>query len=135
MKSLLVKGAIETVIAVYGTLRDGEGNDHYLKRDGVEFLGNAETVPEFTMRNMSGFPIVVTEGKTPIKIEVYKITNQQTLHDIFRLEHYTGRRNHPDNWYNTTDIDTPFGKAEMFVMSPERYPSLRVIPSGDWKNR
>lgn len=124
------------LIAVYGTLRDGCGNDHYMKKEGVTFLGNAETKPEFTMLSAGGFPIVKTEGDTKIQLEVYRVENENALAGIFRLEHYTGRRDDPNNWYNTTNVETPYGTAEMFVQAPEKCRgSLPVITSGDWLKR
>lgn len=124
-----------TLLAVYGTLRAGCGNDHYLKHPSVELLGEAKTVPQFTMTSMGGFPVVKTEGNNSIQIEVYKVSDSSVLKKVDRLEGYTGIRDHKDNWYNTVDVETPFGKAKMYVMSPDRYPNLPVIESGDWKKR
>jgi gamma-glutamylcyclotransferase (GGCT)/AIG2-like uncharacterized protein YtfP len=106
-----------------------------MQQDGVKLLGSTETAPAFTMTSMGGFPIVKTFGKTPIQIEVYEVTSRNALDRINRLEGYSGKRGHSSNWYNTVDVDTPYGQAEMFIMSPEQYPHLQVIESGDWLKR
>ena len=51
------------------------------------------------------------------------------------MEGYSGVRNHPQNSYDTIDIDTPWGKANMFVMDTERGTEEDIIKNGDWNNR
>lgn len=117
-------------IAVYGTLRRGEGN-HYLIRNG-NYLGSINTEPSFTMYDNGGFPFVFNAGNTSITVEIFEI-DSNTLKNVYSLEGYSGIRNHHTNWYDTVDIKTPWGDAEMFICKREK--NLKVIQSGDWKNR
>lgn len=115
-------------IAVYGTLKEGYGNHHYIA--GAKYLGDCVTEPEYNMHSMGGFPGVTKGGTTPITIEVYEVEDEEMLRDIYSLEGYTGRRDADANWYDTTLVDTPYGEAEMFYFKqPLNRP---VISSGVW---
>jgi len=118
-------------IAVYGTLRQGEGNHHRI--ESGKLLGTCLTPKGFTMFDNGGFPFVFPEGNGSIKIEVFEVTDEQVIRSIYRLEGYTGIRNHPNNWYDTVDVDTEFGTAIMFVSKAR--PQLPIIKSGDWKHK
>jgi gamma-glutamylcyclotransferase (GGCT)/AIG2-like uncharacterized protein YtfP len=115
------------LIAVYGTLKAGYHNHSLLKK--AEFVGDFVTQPQYTMYSFGGFPAVGTHGNTPITTEIYRVTNEQ-LGKVYSLEGYTGNRGDADNWYDTVEIDTPFGNAEMFVMH-DQLPN-KVITSGIW---
>ena len=114
-------------VAVYGTLKRGHGN-HRVMGDS-KFLGTHVTDPAYTMYSTGGFPIVCTHGDTAIHVEVFEV-EKGNLQRIYSLEGYTGIRNHKDNWYNTVEIQTPYGQAEMFVMSETKH--LTKIESGLW---
>lgn len=62
-----------TNVAVYGTLKRGEGADQFLK--GCNFLGHGRTVEPFVMRNTGGFPVVLREPgeKATIMVEAYAV--------------------------------------------------------------
>lgn len=119
------------LIGVYGTLRKGCGNHRVM--GSSELLGTVVTNPSFTMFNNGGFPFVFPSGETPITLEIYNVSDQGTLRDIYGLEGYTGERNHPRNWYDTVDVETEFGTAEIFVC--KNPPNLPVVASGDWTKR
>lgn len=127
----------KVLFAVYGTLRRGHGNYQYLLEGNSTFLGEHITEPKFTMYTTGGFPIVATEGETPIHIEVFEVTDPETIHGVNQLEGFSGVKNSPDNWYDTITVDTPYGPAEMFYQSPEKISSrsMRVIESGNWNDR
>lgn len=116
------------LIAVYGTLKRKHGNHRVMGNS--EFLGEHLTDPKFTMLSTGGFPIVITKGDTPIKIEVFKVPDEQ-INRINNLEGYLGTRGHPDNWYDTIDVETPYGLAEMFVMDENPH-NLPIVASGEW---
>lgn len=122
-----MKFEVNSLVAVYGTLRKNNGN-HQIIND-QEHLGTFITDPKYTMFTMGGFPGVLLNGDSEIVIEVYKIDNQQSLERLDRLEGYP-------SFYNRTVIDTPYGRAWMYYLdndndeySADLYPR---IESGDW---
>lgn len=119
------------LIGVYGTLRKGCGN-HRIMGDS-KLLGTVVTSAKFTMYNNGHFPYVYPKGKTPLTLEIYNVEDQNTLRHIYGLEGYTGERNNPKNWYDTVDVETEFGLAEIFVCkTPQKLP---IVESGDWTKR
>jgi gamma-glutamylaminecyclotransferase len=54
-------------VFVYGTLKRGCCNHHYLK--GHRFLGDASTQPEYAMYDLGGYPGMVEDFSQPISIE------------------------------------------------------------------
>ncbi len=118
---------MERLLAVYGTLRKGQSN-HYILEDS-EFLGITETDPIFTLYTNGFFPCLY-HGVNKVIIEVYRITDPQIAFNIDQLEGFSGRRNNPLNWYDITDINTPWGLAEIFIYKTK--PALPAIITGDW---
>lgn len=116
------------LIAVYGTLKKGRSNHRVMGNS--KFLGTHVTEPKFTMYNNGGFPYVYNQGDTPITIEVFEVTSEDTSNWINSLEGYTGTRDHPRNWYDTVDVETPYGTAEMFITKTPK--NLSIVTSGIW---
>lgn len=116
------------LLAVYGTLKQNKGNHHYLKN--AKYLGTCVTEPDYTMYSMGGFPAVTLNGQTPITLEVYAVDDEKIVDDINMLEGYSGVRNHPRNWYDTVDVKTPFGSAEMYYFKNK--PNNNLVPDGNW---
>lgn len=116
------------IMAVYGTLKQGFGNNHLLER--AKYLGEAFTTPEYTMYSLGGFPTIVKNGNTSIKIEVYEVEDPTAIN---RLEGFTGEKNSPSNWYNTETIATPYGDAEMFVFDKPPQRHINIVESGVWE--
>ena len=114
-------------LSVYGTLKQGEGNHHFLRNS--KLLGEFVTSPNYTMYSMGGFPAVTPEGDTPITCEVYDV-HEKDLPGIYRLEGYSGIKNDPNNWYDCVTLDTPFGQADMFVFKTK--PNRLTIKNGIW---
>lgn len=122
----------KAIFAVYGTLRQGWGN-HRILQGKSKLLGTHVTEPAYTMYSLGGFPAVTKDGTTPITIEVYEVEDPQTIERVHNLEGYTGEPDHPDNWYDVTPVETPYGVANMFYFkNPPKHG--RQIESGDWKN-
>jgi gamma-glutamylcyclotransferase (GGCT)/AIG2-like uncharacterized protein YtfP len=123
--------------AVYGTLRKGHGNYRWCLQGKSEFLGEIKTPAQFTMVGKgAGFPYVLPLGDTPIVVEIYRVTDKQVIQSINSLEGYTGQRGHSSNWYNTCDVDTPWGLANMFINESIKNPDpSRIIETGDWNNQ
>lgn len=117
-------------LAVYGTLKKGEHNDNFLKNS--KFLGEFVTSPNFTMYNLGGFPAVVPEGNTSIHCEIYEL-NPLDKNGVYRLEGYTGIKNDERNFYDCIEIETHFGKAEMFIFNFKPTNYLSILKTGIWK--
>lgn len=115
------------LLAVYGTLKKNYGNHVFLKN--AKYLGTHITEPKYTMYSMGGFPTVTLEGNTPITLEIYSVDKETKKH-INMLEGYTGKRNSDENWYDTTDVDTPWGTAEMYYFKNK--PNNMIVPDGNW---
>lgn len=136
MATRLEDGSI--LYAVYGTLRKGNGNNRLFENEFSEYLGTIKTEPKFTMYGKgAGFPYVTEDGTTAITVEVYKVTDDRVANRVNGLEGYTGERNNPRNWYDTVEIQTPWGIANMFTMNGirDRKNSNFIIETGDWKDR
>jgi gamma-glutamylcyclotransferase (GGCT)/AIG2-like uncharacterized protein YtfP len=119
-----------SLVAVYGTLRAGGGNNAYFLEE-AEFKGEFLSAPEFSMFSLGGFPGVKKEGQTSIKLEVYAVDENEAA-NIDALEGYEpGREPH---FYDKQEIETPWGVAGIYIyVRPTEYRD--VVESGDWLNR
>jgi gamma-glutamylaminecyclotransferase len=70
-------------VFVYGSLRRGQGN-HAVIQAGT-FVGEARTLPRFTLYNLGPFPALVSDGNTAVVGELYEV-DEQTLGRLDRLE-------------------------------------------------
>lgn len=120
---------MDKLLAVYGTLKKGHGNHHYMGNS--QLLGEHRTEPNFTMRSMGGFPAVSLNGQTSIHVEVYKVNDKQTLSHINSLEGYRGVKDDPNNWYDVHSIETPYGEADLYYFKDEPT-HLPIVESGSW---
>jgi gamma-glutamylcyclotransferase (GGCT)/AIG2-like uncharacterized protein YtfP len=118
------------LLSVYGSLKKGFHN-HPILRD-AKFLGTHVTNPEFTMYSLGAYPAITRSGNTAIHVEIYEV-DESTLRRVYRLESYSGVRDSSANWYDTLDIDTPWGRAEMFYFKNSGHMTReRVVESGNW---
>ena len=119
------------LVAVYGTLKLGRGNDHYLRE--AAFLGTTVTDPEYRMYSMGYYPAVakVEEEGMPIHLEVYSVSDPETLENLDSLEGYKGKGN-PRNLYDVEEIVTKFGPAKMYVMPLSKVAGRKLVESGNW---
>ena len=104
-------GAKRVYVFVYGTLKTGGGNNHLL-RDSKS-LGEAVTVGDnYTMRN-GGFPMVVAEGISHVKGELFEVTDPEVLDDLDWLE---GVPHHFDRHYTEFKVlnDEPMFDGEVY---------------------
>lgn len=120
---------MNNLIAVYGTLKKGNHN-HYLL-NGSKYLGK-EVINGFLMYSLGGFPCVVKNNNKSIHCEIYEV-DDKTLSNIYRLEGYSGERNSSENWYDTVDVETKFGLAELFYFKNEPRNNYGIISDGIWK--
>ena len=117
------------LLAVYGTLKEGRGNHPVLGNS--ELLGTHVTEPNYTMWSLGGFPAVSLNGNTPITTEIFKVTDEEVLRDVNRLEGFKGVKDDERNWYDTHTIETPYGNAEMYYFkTPPSH--LRAVENGIW---
>lgn len=116
-------------VAVYGTLRKGNGNNIILTESN--FLGSTKTLPKFEMFSLGGCP-GIREGDTSLKVEVYEV-NQCTLERLDRLEGYRGVGQ--PNFYEREEVETEFGEALIYTLRDDRFMDQAIISSGDWEDR
>lgn len=116
------------LLAVYGSLKQGYHNHIYLK--GATYKGDFLTPPKWTMYSFGGFPGIVKGGDTQIMCEVYDIP-EKLVSRINQLEGFTGVKDHKNNFYNRTTIDTPYGEAEIYFLDVEPI-GLNIVQNGKW---
>lgn len=117
----------KNLVAVYGTLRKGQGNHRLLRDSTVKYRGTIQSEPLFTMYSQGGFPALVKGGNTSITMEVYEV-DDDTLKRLDQLEGYYEGREH--NHYDRIKYKTPFGSAYLYVYTEA--PSTPIIKGGDW---
>lgn len=128
----------KTLIAVYGTLRRGEGANYMFDKEGVEYAGEAHIRGK--LLNIGSFPGFVNRGKGIVVCDLYSVPTDSDTHTMLlnQLDRYEGYSpdNEPLSLYVRREIpvegyDT---KACLYVWNGDEqiYP---VIESGDWKNR
>lgn len=105
----------ETLIAVYGSLKQTYHNHYILDHPDVKFLGETQTQEKYDLWDFGGFPALTENGEQNIVIEVYKTSNQSILDRLNLLEGYRGE-NDPTNFYDVINITTEFGTAKMYVI-------------------
>ena len=133
-------------VFVYGTLRKGQYNHHYISDTLVKFLGVYKTREKFYMIRNTGlsFPYLVSpsllhlkEEPTYITGEVYEIT-KEGLERIDTLEGV------PDHYIRDgifAENETGFAQCFMYILNDTKYISViqedggqnfEQITSGDW---
>lgn len=117
----------KSLYAVYGTLRKGHGNHRLLNNEFCTLLGTTKTAPKFKMVSLGGFPGVIPDGggEQAVTIEVYEVNHPEVEQRLDWLEGYP-------SFYNKMEIDTEFGKADMYILDEARYGSRPIVESGDW---
>lgn len=116
------------LLAVYGTLRKGEGNyDWYMR--GTPMLGE-QRIAGFEMYNLGGYYPYIARGGDSITAEIYDVA-ADVFDRVERMERGAG--------YEVMKVSTQYGDAAIFYMPEERhalYQSNTKIPpkilSGDW---
>lgn len=117
------------LIAVYGTLRQGNGN-HRLIEDAY-YKGTYTTEPIYNLYNLGGFPGLKEGGKAAVVMEVYAV-NLEEARRVDGLEGYTPGEQ--ATFYDKIQIKTPWGQAGVYTYVRQPNESS-LIKSGDWMNR
>lgn len=111
------------LVFVYGTLRQGEANHHYLAES--QLLGLFDTQPEYALHDLGPYPGLIA-GQQSIHGEVYQM-DDATLAQLDTLEDVPVE-------YRRETIDTPYGLAWIYIyQDASRLDTL--IESGDWCQR
>ena len=111
------------LVFVYGTLRQGEDNHHYLLES--EYLGQYETTADYSLYNLGEYPGLI-KGHQSIVGEVYRISSE-VLEKLDILEDIP-------NEYRRESLDTPFGLAWIYLYQKSTQPEEEIL-SGDWCQR
>jgi gamma-glutamylcyclotransferase (GGCT)/AIG2-like uncharacterized protein YtfP len=115
-----------TRVFVYGTLRAGEDNHHYLR--GAPLLRRAFTGPTFDLVDLGAFPALVPGGATAVAGELYDL-DDATLAALDELE------DHP-HFYRRAEIPLDDGTlAHTYVLAGREASCYPQIASGDWRRR
>lgn len=116
---------MKTRVFVYGTLLRGEPNHRTLV--GSNFVGEAQTHPEFTMVDCGYYPAILDGGSTVIFGEVYEVSKEI----LKRLDHLEGV---PTLYKRRTIVLADRTEAEVYILNSHRLEtdSMIRIPSGDW---
>lgn len=119
---------MKTLVAVYGTLKQGQSNHHCLA--GAEYLGSAR-LQGFALYDLGPWPAVKRQPGV-VQVEVYAV-DAATFAALDQLEEY--RADAPEEGlYDRTLVDTPQGPAWLYLYNepvrPEQYQA-----SGNWLRR
>lgn len=114
------------LVAVYGTLRKGFGNHRLLKN--AKYLGTFNSEPIYNLHDLGGFPGLKHNGNTSVVMEVYKVTPEEA-YNVDCLEGYNP--NEKPTFYDKEIIETPFGKAGVYIYV-NNLDDCPLVESGDY---
>lgn len=118
------------LVAVYGSLKKGFGNHFLLEKS--RFVDTL-SLSGYDMYSLGRFPAIV-RGSGTITVELYDV-DCETLERLDRLEGFSGIASRY-NAYNREEIDTPYGKAFIYIYANEQRLGGRVfglVTSGNWE--
>ncbi len=129
-KTIMQKNVINTkkLVAVYGTLLSGCSNHKNFLRD-ANFEGEFWTEPSYKLFSNSNetYPYLMKGGNTSVKMEVYGFHGKYIEDALDSLEGVS------HGLYDKGSINTPQGKAILYVRNEKMWESDPLIVSGDWK--
>jgi len=79
-----VKSDNAILVAVYGTLKKGQGNNYLLGSDAV-LIGSGQTESKFDMLDFGGYPGALEYGDKALSVEVWSV-NPEHLPRVDQLE-------------------------------------------------
>ena len=93
-------------VFVYGTLKRGQRNEHFLH--GAEFVGLHTTERIYSMYEFEDYPAVCLHGRHAIGGEIYRVSDRQfkMLDDLEWYPHF----------YQRIEIPTAHGDAWMYIV-------------------
>lgn len=113
------------LLAVYGTLKKGRGNHHYLK--GATYLFDGITEDKYAVVK-AGFPMVFKPELLyfptttyPLEVEVYEVS-EETLKRIDRLESHPEFYKRQEVWVSQHGVEQMCDETHlvnMYITNPE----------------
>lgn len=119
----------KNLVAVYGSLLSGLGNNPVIQSENTELLGVFKTEPVYSMYDLGYFPGLKEGGETSIVVEVYSIDDLSASR-VDRLEGYSPDRE--ATFYDKKSVTTPWGEAGIYIYVPKVSES-DLVKSGDWR--
>lgn len=117
---------MSTLVAVYGTLKRGLSNDHYLQ--AATYLGN-DTLDAITLYDLGPYPGAKAERSSGIDVEIFCVTPHQ-LQTLDALEEYLPET--PSRGlYDRRLFATQFGAAWVYLYN-HSVAWLVPITAGGW---
>ncbi|MBB3229212.1 gamma-glutamylcyclotransferase family protein [Halomonas stenophila] len=117
------------LVAVYGTLKRGLRNHHWL--EGADFVGT-DRLTDATLYDLGPYPGARLEPSRGVEIEVFRV-DAALLADLDRLEDYRVR--HPaSGTYDRVVHPTAFGPAWLYLYNLDVAGCL-AIREGGWGPR
>lgn len=114
---------IGDLVMVYGSLRDGMGNNRLL--DGLE-VKSREQIGGFKMYSMGGFPFITHASKDDtITGEIYEVDSESRAQNLDGLEGYP-------TFYDREQVDTSLGKAWIYFIDSRNTDNYPPVEEGDW---
>ncbi|MCL6516980.1 gamma-glutamylcyclotransferase family protein [Alicyclobacillus sp.] len=126
---------MDHLVFVYGSLREGEQNHHFLR--GAVRVARRARVHGRLYDTGEGYPAMIPDETAWTQGEVYRV-DDQALNRIDWLEDYHGEGR--DNLYNrrVMRVETEVGPLEAFVYvyaDEDAARMMREVPNGDWGHR
>ena len=120
-----------TKIFVYGTLLRGFGNWSWALKSQT-FISVGETLPEYEMISLGGFPGMLTDGATAIQGEVFEVDDAH-LQEIDKLEG-ADRSNPMSGMYRAEQITLADGtECWTYIFNGGQVRTSNHIASGSWR--
>jgi gamma-glutamylcyclotransferase (GGCT)/AIG2-like uncharacterized protein YtfP len=106
---------------VYGTLQKGQ--PHHALIQGASFLGRATTIPDYMLVSSDEQPVLVLDGYSAVKGELYEVDEDLLAElDLFFEGYVRGSVRLQGGIHATTYVKVPGMLGDGFM-----------IPSGDWR--
>ena len=117
------------IIAVYGTLKKGYGNNRLLTTS-EQIVGNFKTSEKFDLYSFGGFPAITENGNNNIVVELYKIVDPLVADRLDRLEGYP-------NFYNKKkisiiDFDSNLPIYIYYIEDIKEYNVIKLEGINEW---
>ena len=114
------------VVAVYGTLKRGQSNHHFL--GDQQCLGRC-LMKDITLYDLGPYPAAKLGPSEGVEVEVYAV-NETVFGKLDWLEDYDAEAP-ARGLYDRVRVETPFGEAWVYIYN-EDVAGCRVIRAGGW---
>lgn len=115
------------LVAVYGTLKRGLHNHHWL--EGAAFLGS-DRLTSATLYDLGPFPGAKPEPSRGIEVEVFRV-DASLLTELDRLEDFRPRQPHAGLYCRAIHA-TAFGPAWLYFYNPDVVGCVAIRQGGWW---